>query len=89
MGCSSVVLLGMDCKYDGPKTDFYGKNKDHKKYTLRMCDWGLNWIKKVSPIPIYNCSNNKVFEKRKLQEIINELQPEKIDRNYFKDLLKK
>jgi hypothetical protein len=89
IGASSVILLGMDCCYDGEKTDFYGKNKDHKKYTLKMCNSGLNWIKKISPIPIYSCSDNKVFEKRKLQEVIEELHLEKFDRNYFKNLLKK
>ena len=45
MGCSSLVLLGTDCSYaeDG-RTDFWGKNKDHRKYTLRMCNIAMTWL---------------------------------------------
>lgn len=89
LGCRALVLLGMDCKYEDGKTDFYGKNKDHKAYTIQMCNNAMKWLHKKSPVPIYNCSNIDLWEKRKLQNVIDELKPEKRDFNYYKKIFEK
>ena len=78
LGCSNIVLLGTDCKYEGDKTDFYGKNKDHKSYTLKMCNTSMSWLKKDCPIPIYNCSSNKLWPEEKLTSVIKKLKPKKM-----------
>lgn len=84
LGCSAVVLLGMDCKYGKRgKTDFYGNNKDHKPYTLKMCRHAMEWVKKKCPVPVYNCSDIDLWKRRDLDEIIKELNPPKVNRNYF------
>ena len=84
LGCSSIVMLGMDCKYEkGGKTDFYGKNKDHKPYTLKMCRGAMEWVKENCPIPIYNCGNIDLWRKQSLEEIINILKPEKLNREEY------
>jgi hypothetical protein len=89
MGASSIILLGMDCAYKDGKNDFWGKNKDHSKYFLTMCNRGLQFIKKDCPIPIYSCSENSVFPSRKLSEVIEELSPIKYDKEYYKNLFRK
>jgi len=90
MGCFCVVLLGMDCKYDGKgRTDFYGKNKDHKSYTLKMCDNAMNWVKKSCPIPVYNCGNSELWPKMELKDIISDLNPKRFGRDYFLKILGK
>jgi len=78
LGCSNIVLLGTDCKYQNGKTDFYGNNKDHKAYTLKMCDTAMRWIKDNCPIPVYNCSYNKLWPRENIVDIINKLEPEKL-----------
>ena len=78
LGCSNIVLLGTECKYKGDKTDFYGKNKDHKSYTLKMCNTSMKWLKKNCPIPIYNCSSNKLWPEEKLTSVIKKLKPQKM-----------
>ena len=65
MGCDPIVLLGFDCKYQGKKTNFYGKNKDHKPHTLDKCTHGLKWIKgwdEKKKTSIINCSSINVFK---------------------------
>jgi len=88
--CSAVVLLGTDCKYasDG-KTDFYGINKDHKDYTLRMCDETSEWLDKKCPVPLYNCSDNKTWPQISLKDAIKKLDPPKKNKQYFKKLFLK
>ncbi len=90
LGCSSIVLLGTDCKY-GPKglTDFYGNNKDHSKFTIDMCKRASKWIKKECPVPIYNCSKNKCWPQRELKDVLEILKPKKRGRKYFIDLFSK
>jgi len=84
LGCSSVVLIGMDCKYgDRGKTDFYGNNKDHKWYTLKMCYSAMKWIKKKCPIPVYNCSDIDLWERRELSSVIKEINPHLLNREHF------
>jgi hypothetical protein len=89
LGCSSIVLLGTDCKYNGKKTDFYGSNPDHKPYTLKMCRDAIKWAKKKCPVPIYNCSTNDLWEKRSLEDVIRELNPPKLNREFFVDVFKR
>ena len=90
LGCSSIVLLGTDCRYDSDgKTDFYGINKDHSKLTINMCKTASKWIKEACPVPIYNCSKNKMWEEQDLKEVIKVLKPKKYGRKYFIDLFSK
>lgn len=86
IGCSSIVLIGMDCKYSKGKTDFYGKNTDHKPYTLRMCNRAMKWIRDKSPVPVYNCSDNGLWEKRSLEDVVEEIRPPRLNRDYFLQL---
>lgn len=88
LGCSNIVLLGTDCKYGlKGKTDFYGKNKDHKPYTLEMCNEAMEWIKENCPVTIYNCSKNKLWTTQKLSEVINIIQPPKLSREQYRRML--
>ena len=90
LGCSALILLGMDCKYGaGGKTDFYGRNKDHSTYTLRMCNQSLKWLRGNCPIPVFNCSENDFWPKRELKNVIKSLSPPKKDRNFFIDIFKR
>jgi hypothetical protein len=90
LGCNSIILIGMDCKYGkNGETDFYGKNKDHRSYTLKMCNAAMKWLKEKCPVPIYNCGNIDLWPKWKLKDVIEELKPEKYNRNYFKKLFSK
>ena len=88
LGCSNIVLLGTDCKYNSGKTDFYGNNKDHKSYTLKMCDTAMRWIKDNSPVPVYNCSRNKLWPRENLVDVINKLEPEKHNRKKYMRMFK-
>jgi hypothetical protein len=88
LGCSNIVLLGTDCTYGHKgKTDFYGKNKDHKPYTLKMCNRSMLWLKENSPVPIYNCSGNKLWNEQTLEEVIKNINPQKFDREYCRKVL--
>ena len=90
LGCSALVLLGTDCKYGkGKKTDFYGKNKDHKPYTLQMCNEAMEWLKNNCPVPIYNCSENKLWPKQELLRVIKKIKPNKMSMNRYKEIFKK
>lgn len=85
LGCSNIVLLGTNCKYGAKgKTDFYGKNKDHKPYTLRMCNEAMRWIKENCPVPIYNCSDNKLWDTQELSKVIKTIQPKKLNREQYR-----
>jgi hypothetical protein len=85
LGCSNIVLLGMDCKYGSKgKTDFYGKNKDHKPYTLKMCRGAMKWLKDNCPVAIYNCSDNELWPTRKLSTVIKEINPPMIGREEYR-----
>jgi len=88
LGCSAVVLIGMDCQYGAHgKTDFYGKNKDHKPYTLKMCKEAIQFVKDSCPIPVYNCGESDYWKRYSLEEIVNILNPKKMGREHFKSLL--
>ncbi len=83
LGCSDIVLLGTDCKYVDGNTDFYGKNKDHKSYTLKMCKTAMKWIIDNCPVPIHNCSKNKLWPEENLVDVINKLEPHKLNRKKY------
>lgn len=90
LGCSNLVLVGTDCKYGAKgKTDFYGKNKDHKPYTLKMCNAAMKWLKEECPVPIYNCSDNKLWPSEELSDVINKIKPHAMGREKYKQLLGK
>ena len=90
LGCSNIVLLGTDCAYGHKgKTDFYGKNKDHKPYTLKMCHGAMQWLKDSCPVKIYNCSGNKLWKTQKLEKVINEIQPLKLNRKAYRKIFSK
>jgi hypothetical protein len=84
IGCSNLVLLGIDCRYgERGKTDFYGKNKDHKPYTLKMCKNAMKWLYENCPVPIHNCGDVKFWPKQKLEDVIKELVPAKMQRKAY------
>ena len=87
LGCSNIVLLGTDCAYGYKgKTDFYGKNKDHKPYTLKMCNGAMQWLKDDCPVKIYNCSGNKLWKTQNLDRVIKKIQPQKLDRKAYRKI---
>jgi hypothetical protein len=90
LGCSNIVLLGTDCAYGHKgKTDFYGKNKDHKPYTLKMCNGAMQWLKDDCPVKIYNCSGNKLWKTKKLEKVINEIKPLQLSRKAYRKIFSK
>jgi hypothetical protein len=89
LGCSNIVLLGTDCKYAKNKTDFYGKNRDHKPYTLQMCEEAMEYLRDNSPVPIYNCSKNRLWPRRELSEVIKQLDLKKKNRKIYQNIFKK
>jgi len=76
MGCSGIVLLGMDCDYDSPtKTDFYGKNEDHRPHTVRNFHRGMRWVKRECPVPVFNCGPAKYWKRWRLKDVIETMKP--------------
>lgn len=87
LGSRTIILLGCDCCHRGEKTDFYGVNPHHKAYSMRNCRKGLKWIKEVDyqgDINIVNCSDNKLWEKRDLNEVVREMEVYKTQSDYYK-----
>ncbi len=75
LGCNPIIILGYDCCYRDTKTDFYGINRYHSKYTLDNCRIGLNWIKNSnSGRQIINCSENTTLGRpEKLEKVIEKV----------------
>lgn len=70
MGCSPLILLGMDCKMGAnQESDFYGKNKYWTDTTLSNCLQGLVFVKEECPVEIINCSNNDLWPQEKLADV--------------------
>ena len=62
LGCSPILLIGMDFKYSKGKTDFYGVNKHHSERTLSIYQKDLNWIKKnAKDLNIFSCNEDSDF----------------------------
>ena len=81
MGASSVVLLGIDCEYETPeKTDFYGKNEQHRPHTLRNFHRAMKFARRECPIPVYNGGRVEYWPKKSLSSTIKELKPKKLSR---------
>jgi len=76
LGCDPIILVGIDCCYRNGQTDFYGNNPDHKSTTLKYCNDALKIIKYTSR-KIISCSDNKVFPKRDLKSVCEELKEHK------------
>lgn len=76
MGCSPIILLGMDCCLgeDG-RTDFYGNNSHHLPWTMQNCVRGLEFLKKECPVPIHNCSNNEYWPQEELTKVLKNIDP--------------
>jgi len=96
LGCDPIVLVGMDCTYKKSKTNFYGKNPQHRSHTLISCKSGLKWMRKCalkheSKREIISCSRDKVFENKKsLEETLEYIGDKgKGSREYFKNILLK
>ena len=89
LGCSPIVMVGTDCKYQDGKTDFYGKNPDHKPYTLRMCEVAMTWVKKNCPVEIVNCGKVEYWPKQKLEKVVEKLKETKKSPDYFRKLFSK
>jgi len=88
LGCSPVILLGMDCCYEKGNTNFYGKNKHHNKQTLVGCVQGLIDIKKYHGEHIISCSGNTIFTREKLEDVIAGLSPVRKAQQEWRALLR-
>ena len=91
MGCSCVVLLGMDGRYskEDINTNFYGVNKFHTYETLINFDKSLRFLKGRKDIAIYNCSDNKYWKRYKLKNVLKILKPKKGSRDHFINIFNK
>lgn len=59
MGCSPILLVGMDCRRRENMTDFYGVNRDWKTHTPKLCESGLRWIESTfTKKEVENLSSN-------------------------------
>lgn len=94
LGCSPIVLLGMDCAYEKDKngvekTDYYGKNPMHRSHTLPNCKRGLTFMKGYrNEVDIINCSTSSVLgEPISLEEALGKIDYEPMGREYYKEKL--
>jgi hypothetical protein len=86
---SHIILLGVDCRYEGEKTNSYGVNKRHTKRTMLKCCEALRKIKNGCKIPIINCGWNQFWEQRELKEVLEELNFDRFNNEHFWERLKK
>lgn len=91
LGCHPIILLGMDCKR-GPQgqSDFWGENKHWTINTLPACTKGLIEIKEKCPVEVISCSQNDVFEKQSLTDVLKKIDPNgkyKYGRQFYADKL--
>jgi len=87
MGCGSIVLLGCDGEYINGKTDFYGKNTQHRSHTLRNFTRAYDFIKNSCPNQVINCSQNKRWPQQSLEQVIQDLNPSPKAKGQWQSLL--
>ena len=74
MGCNPIILLGMDCLYDGKKTNFYGTNRFHAGTMLEYCHNGLEWMyENTRDRHIINCSLNKLWKNTIIEDAVKQI----------------
>ena len=78
LGCSPIVLLGLDCQTDGERTDFFGKNPYWTEFTVGNCIKGLEFIKNNCPVQVINCGRSNLWECHALPEAVKIVDPNKI-----------
>ena len=83
LGCNPLILIGMDCKTEGKKTDFYGKNKYWLPHTQSNCQKGLAAIKKKCPAEVIFCGNNELWPKAELPSVLASLKDHEHSRQWF------
>lgn len=88
MGASSVVLLGMDCDYQDGKTDFYGVNADHGRYTVKNFHAAMSWVAKTCPVPIHSCGRAPYWPRSDLKQVLDQIQPKEYSRLQWFDRLR-
>lgn len=69
LGCSKIILLGIDGNSDG-HTHFYGTNQFWTKHTPEFLDKAIDFVKKKCPVPIINCGNTTAWKKQELQKVL-------------------
>ncbi len=91
LGCRPIILLGMDCKRgaDG-RSDFWGENPHWLPHTLDNCVLGLEFIKQKCPVEVISCSNNDLWERISLKNVLKEISPQFAQgrQSYVKQILR-
>lgn len=83
LGAGSLILLGYDAAYKGEKTDFYGKNSDHKDHTLKNFETAYHFLYKKCPVPIVSCSDCRYWRKRSLKDVVKDIENPKRTRVFW------
>jgi hypothetical protein len=48
-----------------------------------MCDTAMKWVRDNCPVPVHNCSMNKLWVRENLVDVIDKLKPEKLSRKKY------
>ena len=76
MGCSLIVLVGIDCTLGKHgESDFYGYNKHWTETTLSNCLIGLKFIFEECPVQVKSCSKSVFWKEEKLEDILHNIDP--------------
>ena len=77
MGCSPIVLLGIDCQLgaDG-RTDAYGNNKFWTDKTLDNCTRGLLFIRQTCPVPTRAVGRSTLWPQETIEQILSDIDPD-------------